>query len=258
MPRVARACLARTTTRSRCPRCRRSWTPRRRTTRASRRRRFRARLRRNCRRATPPTSPGRNTTTTGPASFVFAIGLLALLNQAGLRMGAALAAAVPGACRLPVSALRPRGVAARRYRLPRKPARRRGAAAPFLRVTARDLRPVRMVGAGARRRTGWPRAGVSAGHRDRRRRAADAQPRHRQHQGPVADRDDAYAAGARRHRRRLGALAGAAARSARAAASPAGCGRSASCWSVLFCSITARPEVPRCRRQIFRRRTRRR
>ena len=52
------------------------------------------------------------------------------------------------------------------------------------------------------------RAGVSAALRRRRRDAADAQPRDRQPQGPVADRADAYAAGAGRHRRRLGALAG--------------------------------------------------
>ena len=44
-----------------------------------------SRVRATCRRAMRPTSPGRSTTTIGPASFVLAIGLLALLNQAGLR-----------------------------------------------------------------------------------------------------------------------------------------------------------------------------
>jgi putative copper resistance protein D len=66
-------------------------------------------------------------------------------------------------------------------------------------------------------------AGVSAVVRRRRHDAADPQPRHRQRQGPTTDRADPYAAGAGRHRRRLGALAGDQAEPAREPGGLAGC-----------------------------------
>ncbi len=65
-PRMAAASPRRTTTRWRCRRCRRSWMPRRRIA-VLRRRRPSCRAPATCRHATPPTSPGRNTTTTGRA-----------------------------------------------------------------------------------------------------------------------------------------------------------------------------------------------
>ena len=87
------------------------------------------------------------------------------------------------------------------------------------------------------RRKPWARrAGIPAAVRRRRHAAADAQPRDRQREGSVADRTDPHAAGARRHRRRMGALAGTAPRPdepTRVASRIApGCGRYASSWWV--------------------------
>ena len=74
----------RATTVWRCRRCRRSWT-RRRPARRRRRRRRSCPVQGNCRRAMPTTSRGRNTITTGPGCSSLAVGLLALLNRAGVR-----------------------------------------------------------------------------------------------------------------------------------------------------------------------------
>ena len=72
--------------------------------------------------------------------FVLAIGLLSLLNQAGLRWARHWPLLFLGLAGVPVPALRSRGLAARRDRLLRELPRRRGAAASRVRRADRRVR----------------------------------------------------------------------------------------------------------------------
>ena len=147
--------------------------------------------------------------------FVLAIGLLALLNQAGLRWARHWPLLFLGLAGFLFVRSDPENWPLGHIGLHRKPARRGGVAASGVRAAADRLRAVRV--AGARQPPAPPAgvAGVSADLRRRRRAAAHPQPRHRQHQGRAADRAHAHAAGTVCRPRRVVALAGAAARPAR-------------------------------------------
>ena len=218
-----------------CRHCRRSWMPRRRT--AAPRRRWRScPAPATCRRAMRPTSPGRSTTTIGPACSCVAIGLLALLQRAGLRW----------ARHWPLLFLGLGVFLFFRSDPETWPLGDIGFLESFRDVEVLQHRffvlliAVFAVFEWRVRATDWNNRHAAlvfpAALRRRRRDAADAQPRHRQPQGPVADRADAYAAGAGRHRRRLGALAGAAARSAHGCRGGAG-GRVDLASVPVFCGL---------------------
>ena len=87
--------------------------------------------------------------------FVVAIGLLALLQRAGLRWARHWPLLFLGLGGVPVLPLRSRDLAAGRYRLPGELSRRGGVAAPLLRAADRGVRRVRV--AGARHRLEQPR-----------------------------------------------------------------------------------------------------
>ncbi len=84
--------------------------------------------------------------------------------------------------------------------------------------------------------------GVSPGDCRRRCGVADPQPRHRQCEGRAADRAEPHSAGADRHRRRLRPLAGTGAWTAVPAGSPPGFGRCASSSSASCSCRIGRPE----------------
>ena len=165
-----------------------------------------------CRRATPPTSRWSEYNHHWSGLFVLAIGLLSLLNAAGLRWARHWPLLFLGLAAFLFLRSDPevwplgeigffdsfRDVEVLQHRVFVVLI----AAFAIFEWRVRTGRDVKPVGA----------PGVSAALRRRRHAAADPQPRHRQREGSAADRADPHAAGARRHRRRLGTLAGTAAR----------------------------------------------